>query len=330
MKESFADKVIQTENVDTARRFLTGALLALAIPFDWPALVAAGVASAALDTVASRMEKNVQQKALLGFYKNEIGALLGKDADSVTIDDLKKAAAPKEKGGLGISTLQKELDDYDLHDRFQTGFGVVTAAIMTVALVSLEFAFPQFLAGGMGLALGLGLAGLANNLISQLVKTGGQLIFGGHEHKIENGVHQKLMRIGHEIKQHPADPIEIFGLFAQCDENLAAAVKKQFGANYDDLTILQKKQALAAFEPQVHAVALTGEINAGTIKPGLAGFIISGNATPELPGYDRYQAILRTPQTPEAAKSQQEALEMFFSEREKQKAADKPTGRHVH
>lgn len=305
VKETFSDRIIQAENISTVRSFATGALMALAIPFGVPALIATGMTSVAIDYVAGRMETKTQQKALLRFYRDQVAALQHKSPDAVTLEDLQQVAKPAEEGGKGVSTLKKELDDYDLHQRYMMGFGAVSSALMTGSLIALSVAFPTFLAGGMSLVLGLGLAGLGYNLISQGVQALGKMMFGGHEHKIENGVHQRMMSLAEDIKKEPASAVEVFGLIAQAKPALQEGIVKRFGHHYDHLTVLQKKQAVELFEPQVRAIALTEAINAGEITPALAGFIITGNCGKELPGYDKYKALFQSPPAQLSANEQQ-------------------------
>ena len=297
MDETLTDRIVQTDNITTVRRFLVGALLALAIPFGIPALVAAGGVGIAINGVVSNLERKTQQKRLLGFYKEEIAALQGKSPENLTLEDLQQVAAPVENGGKGITAIKKELEDYDIHRKFQRGFGMVSSAITTGVMVALSMSFPGFLEGGMALLLGLGLTGLGHNLVSQGVRTVGQAIYGGHEHKLENGVHQRLMRINEQIKESPVAATDLFSLYVQAKPELDQDIRKKFGRQYDDLTILQKKQVVAAYEPEHRVSMITDEVNKGGIKPSLLGFVLCGSSNDKLPGMNYYKEVMSRPVT---------------------------------
>lgn len=330
MDETLAERIVQTDNLTTVRRFLIGVLLASAIPFGVPALLVAGTVGMAINSFAANTERGTQQKRLLNFYKDEVAALQGKSADSLTLDDLKQVAAPVEKGGKGISAIQKELDDYDIHRKFQRGFGAVSSAITTGLMVGLSFAFPGFLEGGMALMLGLGLTGLGHNLVAQGVRAVGQAIYGGHEHKLENGVHQRLMRIAEEIKEKPVNATEIFSLYAQATPELSAEIKKKYGSSYDHLTIMQKQQVSAAYEGKFRVAAVTDAINEGQIKPSLLGFVLCGSSNDALPGMNRFKELMTRPLEPQPQAEPAQAKEPHHAERVKQEREQRPTTFTLH
>jgi|GEM_PF-5589356 len=294
MEKSLAEKILDNkETVATVRRFGIGVLLALSIPFGVGGIIATGAFCVGLNAAVFGVEKKLRERQLVDFYKDEVGAFLNKKPDSVTIDDLRKVAAPVEEGGKGITVLQKELEGHKTHQKFRTLYSVVGSAITTGILVGLSLAFPGFTSGAMGMVIGLGLAGLGHNLVARTVRGIGKMIFGDHD--IDNSVSQRLIKISHEIKQKPVAPVEVFNLLADTHPELQSEIKQTYGKNYADLPVIQKKQVAEAYEEQYRIIGLTEEINNGNIRPSMAGFILSHHLDPQLPDYQDYQSLFTKP-----------------------------------
>ncbi len=198
------------ETVTTIRRFAIGALLALSIPFGVPAIVATGAFCVALNGAVFGVERKLLERQLVNFYKDEVAAFTHKKPEDVTIDDLRKVAAPVEEGGKGIAVLQKELKDQGRYQNFRNLYSIIGSAITTSIMVGLSFAVPGFTTGAMAMVLGLGLTGLAHNLIAQSVRGIGKMIFGATD--VDNTVSQRLIRISQEIKHSPVVATDVGGI----------------------------------------------------------------------------------------------------------------------
>lgn len=293
-QETYIDKLLQKDNVATVKRLLIGGLLSTAAflgGIGW--VVGVGVTSIGINSGVIRYEKRIQEKKLLNFYRDEIAALQHKPAEALTLEDLREVARPVSEGGKGVATLQHELQGQSTYAKFRMGGSSLSSAITTSLLVTLCLTVTGFLSGGLTTILGLGLIGFGHTLVAKTVKTTSQAMFGVHE--MDNSVHQKLMRIGEEIKEKPVSPIEIFGLCVESDPLLKSKIQYSFKADYADLPVLQKKQVVEKFEPELRIIALTEAINAGAIKPSFAGLIAGGFRNDALPGYGQYRALFTCP-----------------------------------
>ncbi len=292
MQETYFDKLLQKDNVVAVKRLIIGGLLAASAPLGVYAVLATGAACIAVNSGVTRHERTVQQKKLVSFYKDEIGALLHKSPDDVNIEDLKQVAKPEALGGRGIETLQKELDGLESLKKVRIATSSVASVITTGVLVALS-TITGFLSGGLTMILGLGLIGFGHTLVAKTVRATANVLVGDKE--MDNSVHQRLMRIGEEIKEKPLSPVEVFGLFVDENSVLKADVKKQVGAEYADLPVLQKKRVVEMYEPQLRIVALTDAVNEGSIKASTVTFIASGETCREVAGIQKYNALFANP-----------------------------------
>ena len=295
MKETFFDKLILKENVTPVRRLVIGGLLAASAAFESALVIpAVSVASVIINSTMFRFEKKAQQRKLLVFYQDEVAALVHKSPQSLTIEDLQQVGKPLSEGGFGVKLLGTELDELNILQKFKFGNSTISSLITTGILIAISANHPLFIyGGGITMALGLGLIGFGYTAIAKTVKATSQAIFGSHE--VDNSVNQRLIRIAEEIKENPVNPIEIFGLFVDADPQLQSRIQTQFKARYADLPVIQKKQVVEAFEPELRVISLTDSINKGEIKPSLVGFIAGEYSGESLPAIRKYESLFEKP-----------------------------------
>ena len=295
MKETFFDKLILRENVTPVRRLVIGGLLAASAAFQSiPIIGAVSVASFIINSTMFHFEKKAQQRKLLVFYQDEIAALVHKSPKSLTVEDLEQVGKPVAEGGFGVKLLGAEMGGLNILQKFKLGNSTISSLITTGILMGICAGRSEFLSGGgITMALGLGLIGFGYTAIAKTVKATSQAIFGSHE--VDNSVNQRLIRIAEEIKENPVNPIEIFGLFVDADPMLQSRIQAQFKARYADLPVIQKKQVVEAFEPELRVISLTESINKGEVKPSLVGFIAGGFADDSLPGVKKYASLFEKP-----------------------------------
>lgn len=294
MKETFLDRVIQSNTVTAVRRLIIGGLMAASTPFGIGAIAAVSVSMLALNSFVFRHDKIVQQKKLLSFYKDEIAAIENKSPDSLTLEDLKHAAAPVSEGGHGITVIQNELDEIEARKKIRVASSFISGVLTSGTLIGISLAFPTFLAaGGVAMVFGLGLVGYGYTAISQTVKAGVEAAFGSHD--TSKSVNQHLIRICEEIKERPVTPVEIFGLLAESNPKLQERIEQDYKCKFNDLPVIQKTNVVEAFEPEFRVIALTHAINKGEVKPSFVGFIAGGHADERLNDFHTYKAMFDKP-----------------------------------
>jgi hypothetical protein len=312
MEESVLDKLVQKDYVTNIRRFAIGALLAASIGWGWVAFVATGLTATAISGVEFHYDRKRKQKELLSLYKDDIAILQHKKPEDVTIEDLKQVAAAPEKGGKGIKALSDGLVHYDWDLKFRWGVNIISSLIVTTALVTAAMAFPAMLAN-ITTILGLGLVGLGYMAINRTVRYGAEMVFG-HQDRAEN-FNQQLMDMSKHIKKEPVSALRVFSLFASADPELQADIKRKFGHGFDDLTVMQKQQAVMMYEPERRVAALTHEINHGNMKPGVVGFLAYGQGCDVLPDCRKYQQLFSAPLYQAKDLATEETQRMQYSQR---------------
>jgi hypothetical protein len=290
MKETFFDRVIQSETVTAVRRLIIGGLMAASTPFGVAAIAAVSVSMLALNSFVFRHEKIAQQKKLLSFYKDEIAAIEHKSPESLTLEDLKHAAAPKSEGGHGITVIQNELDEIEARKKIRLGSSVISSLITSATLIAI---FPLLPVGGIAMIFGLGLIGFGYTAVARTVKAGVEAAFGSHD--TSKSINQHLIRICEEIKERPVTPVEIFGLLAESNPKLQERIQQDYHCKFNDLPVIQKTNVVEAFEPELRVIALTNAINKGEIKPSFVGFVAGGHADERLHDFGKYQAMFDKP-----------------------------------
>ena len=293
MEETVLDKLLQKNTFTTVRRLTVGTLLAATIPFGVTPLAMTGIVGVLLNTTVFNIERNLQKKKLLNIYQDEIAAIQHKLASELTFEDLREVSTPVEQGGKGYKLLQDEMEKCDAQRKFRLIYSTISSAITTGTLAVLMIAFPAAAASTMALVLGLGLVGLGHALVSSVVRSVGDTVFGTREHV--NSVHDRVVGISDSVKLQPVAPMDVFGLFVDSNPELAKDIQNRTGKSYVDLTVMQKKSVADIYEPQLRTISLTDAINKGEIKPSLMSFIASGQVDPAMLDLDKYKKLFETP-----------------------------------
>ena len=302
----------------TALRVATIGLLAASFTMGlgYPAFIATGIVSTGLSYVTQRQTQTAKQKMLLKVYRNDLAVLLHKAPDDVTLDDLSLAAAPKEQGGLGIITIKKQLDFYDYYKTRRFGLESTTYLLAAVALAVIGANYPVAVTeiGNFAMAVGVGaFAYLDNAFIA-----GTRAFLTQQDYKVS--VNKFLMDVSVELKTKPIQPIRVMGILAAVDDDLQNGIQQKYGAKFQDLTSYQKMQVVNDYEPTMRIIALTQQINKGTIKPSIIGFLAYGQTDYPLPDLQKYEALkarepLTSPETAPLPEPSEEKQKISYVDR---------------
>lgn len=212
-----------------------------------------------------------QEKNLLGRYRPQIAAFVGKDEESTSLEDLYTVAR-------GNPSLDAELNRNNSMRNLRTAGALIgTTTAFTAVFLAATF-FPPLAALGVaaassGLMSGAGLAFVASCTAVSfatlhvagkgLVKLGSKLL--GHDTpSVEDHVHglDKLYKKGENIA-----PEQVMGVFVAASPEMQKSIKSAFGERYEKLTSEQQVAAEAMFGDKLPLEQLAASINAGELNP---------------------------------------------------------------
>lgn len=266
---------------------LANSLFVAAKSLGWPAFLATGASITAGLIARDRFVINREEKKLLGFYGDKIATLLHKNPSQLTMDDLYKAARSKEEGGLGITTLKRQVDKFEKFRTIKTLGRLASLAVIAGGVIAASVYAPWMLEGFAALSI----MASAATVIS---KTAEGITDAMIERKDEGRVTRLVMGIDNEVKQAPVSPVRTLDVFVKARPELQKSISMRYG-DYDQLVAYKKMQVVKDLEPTLHLAALTDAINKGAIKPNLLGLIAYNDNFEELPDYKRYQALCAMP-----------------------------------
>jgi hypothetical protein len=260
-------------------------------------IVVGGVIAVAIDYWRNSSFFREKSKEFLNVSGKELAELLGKPVESLKAEDVKLAALPVEKGGLGIPMIADWLEKSHTASKIRasaTGITAITVAGLTLAstiepLASLVTSVPllrAFFTGG------------AFTFLHQVLLTQGVQKAFPPDTPNPLGDVMKMQAI---LRKEGLKPEQLMTLFVQQREGLDASVEQAFGLPYNQLPLAVKRQAIELFEPQLKIQALTLALNKGEISQGMLMFLPSGKHY-ELAELKRYEQLAPLP-APEKVKT---------------------------
>ncbi len=273
---------------------LGGLLMVGASTFGLPAGVLGGIAATTAQVAYQRNQINKSEDALLHLYKDKLAVLMHKPEQSLTRADLHKAAAPLEQGGLGITTLQKQVNNTQNFKRIKTYGQLASAALIGGMLIGVAALTPLATLG----VTGIGLMGVAATMINKYI---GAYTDNKIAHHNESTVTKQIFDITARVKTSPVPPEQVMDVFVRANPELQQSISKRYGDSYMNITMLQKAEVVKEYEPTLHIAALTQEINKGTIKTNTLGFLAYGQSSDVLPDCKRFKDLCASTATNAAA-----------------------------
>lgn len=224
-----------------------------------------------------------QEKNLLQRYRPQIASFLGKEEETVTVDDLYSVAKQNP-------ALDEELDRNSGMRNLRTAGALIgTTAAFTAVFLAATF-FPPLAALGVAAAssglfsmTGLGFVaactavsfGTLHVMGKGLTKLGHKLM-GYDTPSVEDHVHglDKLYKDGKDIA-----PEQVMGVFVASSPEMQASIKASFGKRYEKLTEEQQKQAEVMFGNHLPLEQIAANINAGELNPRELLFTVHGQSS---------------------------------------------------
>lgn len=237
-----------------------------------------------------RMSINKSEQGLLNFYRDKLSVLMHKPAASLTRDDLYKAAAPTAEGGLGITTLQKQIKNTERFKRIKT-YGQIAAAALTAGLLIGTASISTVPLAAMGLPALIAITAIST-LINNVMNAVTDGVIAKH---VEKTATSQIYGIAAQVRETEISPTRVMDVFVRANPDLQKSIALRYGSEYASLTALQKSQVVKDSEATLHIAALTDEINKGTIKPNTLGFLAYGQGMDSLVDCQRYKTLCDTP-----------------------------------
>lgn len=225
---------------------------------------------------------------MLDTYRDEIGAQLRKPASKVNERDLELIAKGDAKHGIPANkTIADGLSR--IKTKRNIGMVVTTASILgTLAILAVTGigALPMLGTGSFLAATGTLLAKAAigygiHSVLEKPMHWAAKKIFG-----VEDNTSDHIADLRKQHKDGKAISREqVVGVFVSANKELSAFVRGQFGKDYDDLSVQQKRSITDAFEQNMLPVtAITDSINSGRVKISELAFAVEGKSSGVEPG----------------------------------------------
>lgn len=263
---------LNRDGAQLATRVIIGGVIGAAVGAGAFPLAAAAVAGTSLFTAyAQTTLQSYRKKVLLDFYNEELGAVLNKAPQDVTLKDLDTVAKPVSEGGKGIVAIDKALGLFREKRNFAIGVQLATSLAMSGAIM-LAGAFLD--PSSTAVALLASSAALFYNEAYRMVDAVGNIVTGTDEKKT---ITRDVRSICEQLSAGGrVSSVRVFGVFVEANDQLAADIKQRFGKEYADLNVGEKRQALKVYEPDYHVLQITRDINRGVIAPNELGFMAYG------------------------------------------------------
>lgn len=234
-------------------------------------------------------------------YRREIGAVVGKDPDEVTNDDLVTVALGDEASGIpGNSVLAEQMGRVSSHSRLSIISSVLAVGIALVGILAIS--------GGVGdgffepikafaaeylpvvknhavFAAGV-VAGTLSLVSDFLIHHTGLKLLGLDKPSTFECIHQmeRELRRGKAISQE-----EVMDVFAMHNPVVAGQVYAAFHRPFHELSAPEKQQVVQTFGEHFHIAELTQKINEGRVRTLELAFLVEGRASgvPESEPHER-------------------------------------------
>lgn len=249
---------------------LRGGAFGLAATYGLPAIVGVAAISTGIGITRTIMRFRHYKRELVNSWRDDIGALLHKAPDSVTLEDLRLAAKERGEGGLGIAPLARDLEQLDKGLPLAITVGTATNAVMA----------------GLGAATALFLPGLNP---SQLVATSvGSFLFHATQISLRElgekmtGLHTEpsftltLDKMKLNSRTRTIAPHETFEALLIARPDIHEKLLHAFHKAYAELSLTQKNEAIHRFGGDFAIETLTNAINRDQLRPTAIGLAASG------------------------------------------------------
>lgn len=271
---NFRDKIdlfLYRDGTMTMARAMIGAVLGLMIGsgvVGAPVVGLIGAGMVVLTALAHTGIERAKRQVLTDFYRDEIAASLGKPAAEVTPADLEPMGLMPHDGGKGSYAIKAAADDFTRIRNFFIVAQAATAVLMTGALFAVESFFP-----GLPMVALAGGASLLYNELFDTVRRGGEIVTDINKGTITRDIRAISDQIGLGGR---ISSTRVFSVFVKADPGLASAIKKRFGAEYDDLGITVKRELVREYDAKYKLYQATQDMNLGYINPTELGFLAYG------------------------------------------------------
>lgn len=288
--------------------------------------------TAALQAVISWRKERRQESMLLSAYKEEVGAILDKNPEDVTTDDLQTVAqGDKEKGIEGNAVLAEALEYNSKRGLME----MVTSALSGLAIIATTFGVFQLLFGVDLISQTGGILERAYEKVpflgDQLTSRGGQVLgtmfLAGTGLTFFNQVFDRIGEKMLDIDKEPAivnisklrreidkgkmlTPEQVFGVYVAANESLGETIAQEFGQPYEKLSQRQQHLALEEFGQGLNIHKLTYDINHYHIEPEELAFTAVGQSSgvPAKEQVDFREKVLRDSQRGEMLNEFKQAI----------------------
>lgn len=249
---------LSKRGLDLAIKAGSGVALAAAVTIGLPAIIGAGVLTAAAMTAKMHFSRKSHQRWLLNLYQEEIAHSVKKHPSSINFDDLHQAAGR-------IPALEQELDTTKTRSRFFLAAGLLTTALLTTAIALaaplLPAALMTSITGGAGMALIGTLIGLSMESALEKVVTVPPAYT----------LNRTIGSLTEQLKSRPVSAEQVMDVFVQADPRLQRNVNQKFGRNYADLPLPHKQHITKTYGEALHVPQFTDMLNQAKIYPAALG-----------------------------------------------------------
>jgi len=244
--------------------------------------------STAATALISQWEHTEEKKRITNEYREEIGTMLGKRPDKVTVSDMEKAAKEND-------TIKEALDRSTKHRNLSVGVTIAGAAIAIgiiapLAAMAVGAALPALAGLGFHAAVGavtaLGFLGTEKGLEKfgekklHLEEPALKKVFKREERQSELSVPSQITFLAHKQAHRQAVSQEqVMTVFTTANAGLDRQIQASYGKKFTQLGDEQKRQAIETSGAQYNVAALTADINDHHVRAQELGFIVHGQSS---------------------------------------------------
>jgi hypothetical protein len=225
------------------------------------------VAGVTFGGYASQTIHRYKRKVLLDFYRQEIAASLGKEANALTLDDLEAMRRPVELGGKGNRAIADAMNVFDeKRDYYITTQAISGAAVVAGLFAMAAAAVPAAVLGALAVA--------GYNLVYQTVDSIGNIVTGVDE---KSSLTKSVRDIAGIIERGGTiSSTRVLELFVDANPVLSADIQKRFGQSYGSLSVDAKRKLVKEYDAAYNIYNIADDVNLGYINPQELGFLAFG------------------------------------------------------
>lgn len=287
-----------------------GGTLATAVTLGLTAAVSASVVA---------IQHNSDKKHTAQFYKNELGAKLGKAPKKVGAKDLEKMASGSIMEGLPSNQIMSE---HLTQSKRRRNLGIALSVIASVATFAIfeslaikaEGVLPVIAKGAMGLATYFGIKAPLHWLGDKVMGTD------------KETTHERIVEIAKDrAKGKVVGKEQVFSVFVAANPDIAGVIQDKFGKVYDDLELRDKQRVTQDFGDSLNIGAITRGINEGKMAAEELAFAAVGQESGAQAPIDRpikkgviakvKDKLLGKGERKEAETAEEQAPERSFADR---------------